>query len=88
MNQEWTIFDLSAGTTTGFEFLPLVTLDWLDGNGATLSSLRNGATFSVGLVGRDVVLSYTAVAVLEPATIVLAAAAAVGLALRHRRNSR
>jgi autotransporter-associated beta strand protein len=87
VSRAWTIFDLSAGTTSGFELLSLVTLDWLDGNGATLSSLRNGSTFSVGLVGQDVVLSYTAVAVPEPATTVLVATAAACLALRRRRRA-
>jgi hypothetical protein len=88
VSRAWTIYDLSAGTTTGIGNLSLTIADWLDGNGATLSSLRDGATFSVGLVGQDVVLTYDVAAVPEPATIVLAATAAAGLALRRRRNAR
>jgi autotransporter-associated beta strand protein len=83
VTRAWTIYDLSAGTTTGIGNLSLTTVDWLDANAAALSSVRPGSSFSVGLSGQDVVLNYVT-AVPEPGSLaLLAAAGAIGLGLRR-----
>jgi autotransporter-associated beta strand protein len=72
VNRAWTVFDLATGVTTGFGNLSLGG-SLLDGNGLALDAGTRGY-FSLALIGQDVLLQYTAVAVPEPSTTAMALA--------------
>jgi autotransporter-associated beta strand protein len=81
--QSWTVFDVAA-TTSGFNNLSILNSTFNDAAGASLSSIRNGASFSISQMGNDVVVQY----VPEPSTgamLVLGLVSLVGMrALRRK----
>jgi len=68
VNRTWLLQDLSSGVTSNVGNFSIATQNWVDGQGATLSSARPDATFNIGVTGQDVVINY--VAVPEPTTTV------------------
>ncbi len=78
----WKIFGVN-GSITGFENLSLSTINWLDSNDQSLSSLRPNASFSLFQGNDGVYLNYTAVPETSTAWIVSLAG---GLALLRRRR--
>lgn len=87
-NQSWTVFDV-GGSTLDFVNLGFYSFDWLDAQGDAFGTALAGASFSLGLVGNDVVLNYTAApAVPEPSTygLILGGLALAGAAIRRRKQ--
>jgi len=85
VNRTWLLQDLSSGVTSNVGNFSIATQNWVDGQGATLSSARPDATFNIGVTGQDVVINY--VAVPEPTTTVAligGIAALAGFASRRR----
>lgn len=81
----WVVLDV-AGITTGTGNLTLATLDWLDAGSRSLSSVRQGAFFTLNTVSDNIVLTYSWTPIPEPSTYGLGAAAlALALAARRRR---
>jgi autotransporter-associated beta strand protein len=78
----WKIFGVN-GSITGFENLSLSTINWLDSNDQSLSSLRPNASFSLFQGNDGVYLNYTAVPETSTAWIVSLAGS---LALLRRRR--
>ncbi|MFM2220684.1 MAG: hypothetical protein RLZZ553_432 [Verrucomicrobiota bacterium] len=78
----WKIFGVN-GSITGFENLSLSTINWLDSNDQSLSSLRPNASFSLFQGNDGVYLNYTAVPESSTAWIVSLAGS---LALLRRRR--
>jgi autotransporter-associated beta strand protein len=72
--QSWTVFDVAA-TTSGFNNLSILNSIFNDAAGASLASIRNGASFSISQVGNDVVVQY----VPEPSTGAMLVFGLVGL---------
>jgi len=72
--QSWTVFDVAA-TTSGFNNLTILNSIFNDAAGASLASIRNGASFSISQVGNDVVVQY----VPEPSTGAMLVFGLVGL---------
>jgi len=72
--QSWTVFDVAA-TTSGFNNLSILNSTFNDAAGASLSSIRNGASFSISQMGNDVVVQY----VPEPSTGTMLVFGLVGL---------
>jgi hypothetical protein len=72
--QSWTVFDVAA-TTSGFNNLSILNSTFNDAAGASLSSIRNGASFSISQMGNDVVVQY----VPEPSTGAMLMFGLVGL---------
>lgn len=87
VNRSWLLQDLSAGVTTGIGNFSVSTVDWIDSTSTPLSTSRNGATFSVGLTGQDVVLNYLA-PVPEPSGIAIVTGGALAMAWFGRWRSR
>jgi hypothetical protein len=77
-DQQWLVFDNASAPSEIFG-APSLTVD---SEGATLASLRPGATFSWGQVGNDIYLNYT---VPEPSSALFTIAGVLGLSLRRRR---
>ena len=69
-DQSWVIYDVT-GTTTGWENVTIATANWTDYNGDSFDTLLSDSSFSLGLQGNDLVLSYTAgtSAVPEPSQV-------------------
>jgi hypothetical protein len=72
--QSWTVFDVAA-TTSGFNNLSILNSTFNDAAGASLASIRNGASFSISQMGNDVVVQY----VPEPSTGAMLMFGLVGL---------
>ena len=72
--QSWTVFDVAA-TTSGFNNLSILNSTFNDAAGASLASIRNGASFSISQMGSDVVVQY----VPEPSTGAMLMFGLVGL---------
>jgi hypothetical protein len=86
VDRSWLVYDLGAGTTTGFGNLMLGG-SLLDSLGNTLSPTGRGY-FTLGQSGQDVVLNFTAVP--EPTSLALAAfglAGFVAVAVRRRQRA-
>lgn len=81
----WLIYDVT-GSTTGLGNLSLSS-SLLDSNGASLASIRSGASFSLFSSGSDVYLNYVIItAVPEPSSLALVGLTVCGVVLVRRRK--
>lgn len=79
----WLLYDGVAGID-GFDNLDLADIDWLDAAGLSLSSIRDGASFSLSRIGNDIYLTYSPVP--EPTSTGLAVAGGALLLLARARK--
>jgi autotransporter-associated beta strand protein/T5SS/PEP-CTERM-associated repeat protein len=89
-DQSWVIYDV-AGTTTGESNLSIATANWLDYSGDSFDTILAESSFSLGLQGNDLVLSYTAGTspVPEPSQVAasLLALSGIGIYLWRRKHT-
>ncbi len=83
-DQSWVLYDVTGidKTTSNIANLSLTLIDWTDSGTNALSSVRNGASFQVSIVGNDVRLNYI---IPEPEAAMLGGLGLLAL-LRRRRN--
>jgi len=84
-NQQWLVFSSASSLSAVPGIFTAVNLS-LDSIGASLSSVRSGASFNFTSTGNDVFLNYTAIP--EPSTWALLAVGAGALALLKRKRAR